>query len=598
MGQYLEITKVTGPTQASQGQQVQLTVTVRNKATYSFTVFLAITWDGGWASTSEHSIEPGSWDWILPLTMPNKTINGTVRAYFKYQDAAGHWQWWEDDNYPYTITLIAEDPPPDDPTYAGKIESPTVEVAGTHYTAPRLLSYGQQYRLGFVGRNQSTAGVKLWASMRIKRPNGQTAYYGEHLETWSTPAGGTQQFVFPKQAPSYESPGTADSPGVWRADMELRANSASGVLLERKTGVHFFTCEEPPDEPPGEKPDYSGIINPVRVRAYYSWAQWEAAPKTVEQGTEFSINFTVINKSAISLVLRGAFELLWPGGRVQTGSDKTGVAPGETTVAPNGSHNFSWNSVNHVNPFTADEAGDYTVKFRLYGKKFGEPDSAFQELCSPWQGKALTATEAEDPSDPGDPGSPTPGVYQGEIRNLIIRWEDLPGRDLVIPVVGSAPVGESAKIAYTGYNMSDRNLHITSECWIGSPSNPKKYHYGPHTPYRLGGYSPGTGPDFIWPGGDPLSAFKIDEPGEWEIHVILTTEVDGVKYLMAEYDGSLFTAEEAPEGMWGLMSTMMPLMMIMMMFSMMVPMMKDFGAEDKPKIRVVTEPKQLPEGRR
>jgi hypothetical protein len=597
MGNYLQITNIDFPAEAEEGTTVNVVVEITNVSDINISYVHATLLDNIPQQTGgDQVLYSGSKGyWVFSFVMPACDVDFWILARFWSTDGA----WHTDDSQQETVVLTDGEEPPEPPEdIAGDIESIRVKSEGKAWAlAPQTVEAGKAISIKFNAHSKYGSfpyGLYFDASVRLRKPSGSTEERYDAQTTGPYDYCSLSAFIFGEGGLS--AGWGADEQGDYHATIILRARTSltgSSEEIARTSEFKAFTVTEP-IQPPDE---YSGHINPVRVRTDYFHSQWEAAPKTITQGTPFSINFTVSNTSAIALVLRGAFDLKWPGGRVETGSDKTGTDLIEDSVAPGARHNFSWNTVGHVNPFTADEAGDYTVKFRLHGKKWGEPDSAFKEICDPWEGKVLEVTEAEDPSDPGDPGAPTPGVYPGNIRNLIIRWENLSGRDIPIPVVGEAPVGESAKIAYTCYNESDRNLHITSEMWIKSPSDPKKYHYGPHTPWRVGGYSPGAGPDFIWPGGDPLAAFLIDEEGEWDLHITQTTEVDGVEYLMAEYDGPLFTAEVAPPGMWGMMGDIMPLMMIMMMFMMMVPMMKEFGEEEKPKVRVVTEPKQLPEGR-
>lgn len=576
MGTYTDISYIDAPSQAAQGQKVAIKVNVRNKHTGGLYAAVTAAFDGAQpihlASRPASIAIPAGGLYIFYLddfVMPNRSLVGEIASWYWGTDS----KWHKDDVKTQSISLTVAPP-----TISASIESLRVYAEGTAPTTPPItVEAGKKLSIRFdahSGYGSLPSGLYFDASVILKKPSGALEERYDSQATGPYSKCTLSRFIFGEGGLS--AGWTADEKGTYYATVILRARTSligSNQEVARKSNVKVFTVTQtvpPPTE-------YKGRIASPQVR--WGANNWQPVPKTIEQGQGFSIAFTALNDSSIALVLRGEFEVRWPtAGRTQGGSDFTGtkVPPWEYTVSPGSSWTPKWNPFSQVNAFTADEAGDYTAKFKLYGKKAGEPDSAYKELCTPWEGKILMTTAVGEPPGVGEPGAPISGVYPGEISNLIIRWENLPGRDIPIPVAGSAPVGESAKLAYTCYNRSDRNLDITSECWIRSPGNPNKYHYGPHTPFRPLGYSPGTGPDFIWPSGLPASAFKIDEPGDWTLRITQTTKVDGGEYLMAEYDGPLFAAEEQAS-MWSLMAEMMPLMMVIMMFSMMIPMTKELG---------------------
>jgi len=575
MGNYLQITLVTGPSEASYGSSVTLTAYVKNVWTQD------ILYADATARIDNIEVVPpygrinvhDTRFFPITFTMPNKSVIATVFAMYWGTDN----QWHEDDRKQFSIKLAGETPPPG---VSASIENLKVYAEGTAEVYPPLLDVypGKKVSIKFdahSGYGSLPYGLWFDASVIIKKPvsGDQERYDKSETGPYSTCT--LDHFDFSKDW-------VADEQGTYYATVILRARTSlvgSSQEVARKSNIKVFTVTQtvpPPDE-------YKGRITSPQVR--YGANNWVSAPQTIEQGQGFSVAFTAINDSSIALVLRGEFEVKWPSGKTNTGSDFTGtrIPPLETTVGSGGNHTFKWNPFGQVNAFTADEPGDYTAKFKLYGKKAGESDSAYKELCTPWEGKILTVTEAEVPP-PGE------GVPSGkaEIVRKALDFELL-GSGYEIPVTKTLSVPEHARLSIIAKTISAERERLKAEVWIYGPApvlgqqeggeithGPLKYHYTDTSSWPC--CDPETQHEFIWPSSLiplPNSTFLIDEEGQWTITINITDASD--EELLATYDGVMCGAEKAAPSIWGIFAEIMPLMMIMMMFGMMIPMTRELG---------------------
>jgi hypothetical protein len=578
MGAYLQITSVTGPAQASSGSSVTLNVYVKNVWTSDIAyVDVTAASDGiKFASLPIQRVNAGQTGvWTFTFTMPSSSVTFAIGAYYWGTDNA-----WHSDDTKYIIVKLSGEAPP--PNYAGRIENIKVNGVGI----PTTLDYGKNFRVEFDGYNDSTTNVQLWASMRIYRPDGSQAYYGQDAESYPyTNPGGHHSFEFPMEVP-YQSPCSVDSYGDWKADIELRVGSSSGTFLARKTGIKIFSTSTT-EPPPGGEPTLTGEISGQQiwysgVDGLHNWLGITTPPVTIKQGDGFNVAFTAKNDSTIGLVLKGTFEVKWPSGKTQTGSDFTGtsIPAYETTVSPGDTHTFKWNPFTQGCAFTADEVGDYSATFNLYGKKPGEADSEYKKLCDAWTGKILTATAAA-----GGGGAPPTGPISGtptgeaQIVHLALDYK-LIGSGDPIPVTTPITVPDHARLSIIAKNVGSTGMKLRALVWIYSPGpldangNPTRgsvaYLYDDTSTLS---YNPGSQHEFIFP--SPTSTFLIDTEGEWDIVVNITDEA--ASKLLAKYDGVLCNGQQAAPSIWSTMIDMLPLMMIMMMFSMIIPMTKELG---------------------
>jgi hypothetical protein len=571
MGAYLEITLVTGPSEASYGSSVTLTAYVKNVWTQD------ILYADATARIDNIEVVPpygrinvhDTRFFPITFTMPNKSVIVTVFAMYWGTDN----QWHEDDRKQFSIKLAGETPPPG---ISASIESLKVYAEGTAPVYPPLLNVipGKKVSIKFDAHsNYGSLPFGLWfdAYAILKKPvSGSESRY-DKSETGPYSMCTLDHFDFKEDW-------VADEKGTYYADIILKARSSlygSSVEVDKKTNVKVFTVTQDVPSPD----EYSGEISKVQGRT--GVANWGGIPLSLKQGDGYSIAVTVTNKSSIALVLRGTLTITKPSGNKDTASDFTGTSVPyiETTVSPGASHTFKWNPYPQVHAFTADEVGDYQASFALQGKKSGEPDSAYRALCDPWQGTVATVS-----SPHGEPSG------KAEIVRKALDFELL-GSGYEIPVTKTLSVPEHARLSIIAKTISTERERLKAEVWIYGPApvlgqqeggeithGPLKYHYTDTSSWPC--CDPETQHEFIWPSSLvplPNSTFLIDEEGQWTITINITDASDGE--LLATYDGVMCGAEKAAPSIWGIFAEIMPLMMIMMMFGMMIPMMRDVAGE-------------------
>ena len=317
-----------------------------------------------------------------------------------------------------------------------------------------------------------------------------------------------------------------------------------------------------------ETPQYDGDISEVFIRS--GVANWNSGlPIQLDQGDKFSVAFTGVNQSNVPLVLCGEITVIKPSGATDYDDDFTGTSfpHWEDTVGPGESQTFKWTPYGQPHRFVASQKGEYTAQLVLKGKRAGEPDSQYRQLAS-WRGKIVVASEPEEPPEEEEPEE---GVYDGRIENKMVDWTNLPGGAVPFPTIEPAPVGEHIRVSFEGVNLSTTRMRLRAEVWLYGPGGRLTYH---DEDVSTASYDEDESHKFVFP--TPPTATVIDEAGEWSIEIQLTNSSG--EYLLDQYQGALFSAEEAAPSSWGVIVEMMPLMMVMMMFSMMMPMMKELEA--------------------
>lgn len=102
-GAYTDIVSVTGPASVAPGQKVELTVSVKNKATYSIYISTTARYDN-----TEFDLRPGytltaagkTVKFSGSFTMPNEDV--TVRVWSFYWTGT---EWYQDDDYQVSIKV-------------------------------------------------------------------------------------------------------------------------------------------------------------------------------------------------------------------------------------------------------------------------------------------------------------------------------------------------------------------------------------------------------------------------------------------------------------------------------------------------------------
>jgi len=575
MGAYLEITSITGPSEANYGDTVTLNVYVKNVWTGDI-MYATVTANSDGIKILDlpnYRINAGQTImWPVTFTMPNESIVLAIGAFYW---GTGE-EWVEADHKYISISLVGEEPPPE---IDGVIEGLKVYAEGTAPVTPPLLNVtpGKKVSIKFdahSGYGSFPFGLWFDAYAILKKPvSGSQSRY-DRSETGPYSKCTLDHFDF-----SYDW--TADEKGTYYADIILKARSSligSSVEVNRKTNIKVFTVTQDiplPDE-------YAGRITNPQVR--WGISNWRPAPATIEQGQGFSIAFTGYNDSSIALVLKGEYELTYPSGKKASGSMisyLTEIPFIEKTIGPGKSWTPKWDEYGKPNDFVADEAGDYTAKFSLYGKKAGEPDSAFRELCTPWEDKILVVTETEPPPDGEE------AEFDGHIGIIYVDQTGLPGGEQAIPVIGVS--GRGARVSFHGHNDDPIFPHtLCAKLWIYGPApvlgqqagithGPLKYYYEDCSNIPVlprGNYWSFVFPSAVIPPGGQW--FQIDQDGQWTVKVRLEDSHGG---LLDSKEEILFSsAEEAAPSSWGILIDMMPLIMIMMVMAMIVPMTKELGA--------------------
>jgi len=280
-------------------------------------------------------------------------------------------------------------------------------------------------------------------------------------------------------------------------------------------------------------------------------------PQPTEQGKMLSIWFKAYSlASQLTIYFDAKVRLRKPSGKVEEKSDVSYLP-----YTPGAAHHFKFN-----NQWKADEIGTYyaTIILNARGSLYGSS----QEVDRETNVKVFTVSEA--PEGP----EPTPDVYKGEIRNKMVDWTNIVSGAKPFPLAEPAPVGENMRISFEGYNLSDISMRLRGEVWIYGPNKRETYHAADVSTLT---YTKGAAHKFTFPKAP--AATPIDEEGEWTIKIQLTNSTG--QYLLAEYDGALFTAEPPPSSMWTVIAQMMPLVMLMMMFGMMIPMVRDVAGESE-----------------
>ena len=547
MGNHLAIIDIIAPQEAGYGEVVNAQIYVWNN--HSERVFAVVTGkvDSTELQSSSHWVEPGAQRVFgLSFTMPNRAVDLWAWVY--------QWNWetsdWEDnpdDAYgPVTINLAGSPG-----AYTGRIENPRIKWGPTAFppslykSIPQTVPYGDYFRLGFTGRNTSDVNVKLWGSVKVYRPDGSLFYQAEDAESLYTGPNGTHNFEFPSPSGPAKQ---VDAYGEWKATLELRAESASGELLDRESRITIFSTG---DEPP--QCGYAGAIRNPRVRECNSiWQTMEGSEPAVQSGSTIQVYFDGRNLCGCMAAMHGWVIVTSP-----TGATVLDAFDDNTLIVSDGAdHHFTFPSTYTCSLEELNELGRYTVSVILKAEHDGVEEEVDRQDC-------YFSVSA----DPGNGGEPT---GKAEITAKAIDYE-LIGAGVPFPAAAPVPVPEHARISVIAVTRSEERERLACEVWIYSPSSETepKYHYQDTSAWPC--CDPDAAHEFIFP--TPPGTFVIDELGQWNIKVHITDASDGE--LLAKYEGLFFNGEEAPESTWGVIGEIMPLMMIMMMFAMVVPMMKD-----------------------
>lgn len=355
MGTYLEISNVFTKPEAEEGELVIVYLTLKNKHTSAILACLTGCYDTEEMQTNWATLKAGTeYSWNLRFTMPNKSV--TVWVWACYQTAVEPYYVVDDEFGPISI-LLPGALPPEEEYYDGAIES--LSVNGK--PCPARLSYGDRFRIQFIGRNKSSVRVRQWASVDIYKPSGARAYHGEAVEAWpGTGPGGTHGFEFPIVLPIPEYAVTVDEYGNWTATIEIRVNDASGYLLAKTTKERILYCPTPEEEPEPIPDVYLGKIENKMIDRTVLPGGGEHIPLTVPLNDKFRFLFDGYNLSDTTMRLATEVWIYGPDG-VEKYHHPLDVAL--LATAKGDCHHFVFPS----DPFadTADELGDWTVKVRL-----------------------------------------------------------------------------------------------------------------------------------------------------------------------------------------------------------------------------------------
>jgi hypothetical protein len=187
VGAYTDIVSITAPSQASYGQTVNVTVKVKNLASYA--IYIAVTgrYDGVTIPFSPDYASVGAgatYSFTSLFTMPNNNIKLEVWS----------WYWtgteWYQDDYEYVNIALAA-------VYTGKISRKELEYDSARAAIPA--SNIPQNKSGLVhiwGRNDMSTTQRMGIYWIAKDPDGITV---EEYSTWEalpyTGSGSTHEFI-------------------------------------------------------------------------------------------------------------------------------------------------------------------------------------------------------------------------------------------------------------------------------------------------------------------------------------------------------------------------------------------------------------------
>lgn len=581
----LEITSVDAPEEAAAGETVNVSIYAYNRTAGRIFAIATADCNGTGFVTYSYWVEPNrhrafGFSFIMP--------SGDVIIWcWVWEWTGAGWAPNSSDEYGPVVVRLAGAPPPE---YTGRIG--VIHV--NDHPIPQTLSYGDDFRIQFRGYLDSGERVRLWARVKVESPGGRIIYDHSAIEApLGTGVGGSHPFGFPTFVP-YQSPITIDESGEWEATIELRAGGATGPILATERDVHIITVPEVVE------PEYDGEITKVQCRTGVH--NWVLAPLSLEQGDNFSVAVTVVNRSSIALVLNGAITVISPSGQEQYRSDSTGIEipPIEDSIAPGESHTFKWNDYGQLQAFNADEAGIYTARFVLKGKKKGEPDSAFQQLCDPWEGKVATVAQVEEPEYELVKEETYPWAYSYWGAAEVCTWtfklppEQLPGIDwltekLVTTLASTLEDNNSKLLTLKLWRDTTPVMWTDYKCEVTASASPLAW-YGilaivaaaivavaflirtiNSVFWETEGLPEATKEEFS---RETLTSMIIDLAPETPPATLEGLTDAELRTMLNQ----LLAAKEEEPSPWSIIIDIMPLIMIMMVFSMMIPMTKELGA--------------------
>jgi len=544
MREYLEITKITAPAESEAGKSVGVVIEITSKVPIMYAcpyVRAGDTpeWQGSW-----RTLYPGSKNyWVFSFVMPNKSVSFNVEAWYQGTDG----KLYKNDEKLVNIELTSAEPPSTE-LAAEIINIRVKDESHAPAKAPQATIQGKKLSVSFEAHNTGAKNVHFYSEVTLEKPSG-----GETKSDRSESGGPLGYKTCTIDAFDFSDDWVADEIGTYYVTIVLKASTIFGYNYQKVAETRFkaFTVSGAPadGEPPGEGLDAE--ITNIRV-----WDESHApakAPQETVQGKKLSVSFDAHNTGSGRLHFYSEVTLEKPSGaETKTDKSESGVPLGYATCT---SDAFSFSK-----DWVADELGSYYVSIVLKASTiFGYN---YQEVAST-RFKAFTVAEAPEPGEE----EPVPGTYVGRIENRMVDWTNLVGGAIPFPTAEPAPVRESVRISFEGVNLSDVSMRLKAEVWLTSPSGAVTYHDEDTSSLP---YSKDTAHKFVFPMAP--SATPIDAAGEWKVKINLTNSTG--EYLLDQYDGALFMAEEKPKDMWAVIGEMMPLMMIVMMFGMMIPMTK------------------------
>ena len=498
---YLEITAISKPPEAEEGDWVYVGVQVRNKHTADIYVTVTGTFDGiptyplGGAP---FVVKAGDYQWWpLHFTMPNKSVTGTVRAFYWSADG-----WIMDDEQTFSVALAGVPPV----ILTGRIESPRIKYNLSYVSIYpiKTVPYGENFRIAFTGRNTSSITLQLGGGIAVTDPDGNIVC--QEFD-WESPpytgANGTHDFSFPKDSwKNLTIP--VDKAGAWRAACELWCwDGNKETKLDRKE-YDIFTVPKPEE--------LAGTI--VKKQLEYPWGPggelYNIPVADVPIETKALLHVWGRNDMPSNQKLGLSWVVKDPDGRTV----EEGEAWETYHTGPGGQHHFIVppGALDYIN---LTKEGRYTFSAQL----LMNPDDP--EVVDDFEGDLCTVSVEVK--------------YVGEIRNPLVDLKPLwPGGEHAIPYTAEpVPVGQKFNISFDGCNLSDFAMRLRGELWVTSPTG--RVAYNRHD-ISTAPYTYDTCHEFIFKDIPP-----VDEEGNWTVRMELRNSTG--EYLLAEFEDILFSTE-------------------------------------------------------
>jgi len=125
MGLWTDIVEIIAPSSATSGEQVSISIKVKNILTYAFSIGVSVAVNGGFATLTPALTQPGATTTFSASTiMPNRDVTVTITSYF----VVSEYEWYPDDEQSVVITLAE--------VFTGKISRKELEYNGARSAIP------------------------------------------------------------------------------------------------------------------------------------------------------------------------------------------------------------------------------------------------------------------------------------------------------------------------------------------------------------------------------------------------------------------------------------------------------------------------------